>query len=166
MADDYEQSLMDWAAILHETMWFWPFKDPEVTERFADGLLKAGLPGQPSGYHKIYEERNLTGDEIKELVFGRTIRGIHYWSGEFRIDRTMDGKMSSHKVPGKSIFDHAGDEGTSWIEGDMLCEHWQFREFGIKNCWTLFPNPEGMPEMKDEYLLISDFRIHPFSPVD
>jgi adenylate cyclase len=35
---------------LREVMYFYPFKDPEVADRFAEGLLKAGLPGQPSGY--------------------------------------------------------------------------------------------------------------------
>jgi hypothetical protein len=161
---NYKKSLLDWMGILHHVMWFWPFKDPEVAERFADGLLKAGLPGQPSGYYKIYEEKNLTGEEIRELVFGRTMRGIDYYKGEFRIDRTRDGKMTYRKVSGNP-YDY-DDEGTSWIDGDMLCDHWQVRVWELGQCRTLFPNPVGTPEMMNEYFWISDTWIQPFSVVD
>jgi len=46
------------------------FRDPEVRERFASGLLKAGMPGEPSGYYKIYEKNRLTGKELKKLISG------------------------------------------------------------------------------------------------
>lgn len=49
------------------------FRDPEVNERLASGLLKAGLPGEPSEYYKIYEENRLTGKELKELILGSDI---------------------------------------------------------------------------------------------
>ena len=49
------------------------FRDPEVNERLASGLLKAGLPGEPSGYYKIYEENRLTGKELKKLILGSDI---------------------------------------------------------------------------------------------
>ena len=51
-------------------MYFYPFKDPELDKLFADGLLKAGIKGEPSGYYKIKEENRLTGDEIRQLLFG------------------------------------------------------------------------------------------------
>jgi hypothetical protein len=54
-------------------MYFWPFKDPEAAERVADGLLKAGLPGQRSAYYKVSEEHRLGGKEIRSLFFGRTV---------------------------------------------------------------------------------------------
>jgi hypothetical protein len=47
-----------------------PFKDMEVADRLADGLLKAGMKGQPSGYYKIYEENRMTGKELRELALG------------------------------------------------------------------------------------------------
>jgi hypothetical protein len=31
---------------------------------------------------------------------------------------------------------------------------------------SIFRNPEGTPEMKNEYIGVSDFGFHPFSPVD
>jgi tetratricopeptide (TPR) repeat protein len=33
-------------------MYLRPFKDKEVEKRYADGLIKAGLPGEPGGYYK------------------------------------------------------------------------------------------------------------------
>lgn len=52
------------------------FNDPEYNERLASGLLKAGLPGEPSGYYKIYEKNMLREKEIKELVLGA---GANKW---------------------------------------------------------------------------------------
>ena len=51
-------------------MSFLPFNDPDVAERFANGLLKAGIVGEPSGYYKVYEKNRLTGKEIEELLSG------------------------------------------------------------------------------------------------
>lgn len=90
---------------------------------------------------------------------GATLR-----KGEYRIDRTRDGNMTYRNVSGHP--NDMDDKGTSWIENDMLCNKWQIHEYGIKHCMTVFRNPEGTPEMKDEYLKINDFGIIPFSPVD
>ena len=48
----------------------------------------------------------------------------------------------------------------------MVCDQWQKRFQDLKHCMTVFRNPEGTPEMQNEYLAISDFGIHPFSPVN
>jgi TolB-like protein/class 3 adenylate cyclase len=173
---------------LREVMYFYPFKDVEVADRFADGLLKAGLPGKPSGYYKLYEENKLTGEEIKELVFGRTTTGITPWARQsWWIERTNDGKATHQQVPFHQADREKGDSpstlwreglrtlvtrfesGKSWIEGDLLCSQWETVHEGLKYCGycgTVFRNPEGTPEMKDEYLKINDFGIIPFSPVD
>jgi tetratricopeptide (TPR) repeat protein len=149
---------------LKEAMWYWPFKDMEVSERFADGLLKAGLGGQPSGYYKIYEDNRLTGEEIKALVFGRKLTGrppfynIKWW----RIT-TEDGKTTLN-TPYESY------SGTASIEGDLLCVHWQPTTFILwseKSREAVFRNPEGKPETNDEYLSVLDrIEIWPWSPTD
>ena len=54
-----------------------PFKDEEVADRLADGVLKAGLTGQPSGYYKIYEENRMTGKQLRELTVGTD--SSKYW---------------------------------------------------------------------------------------
>jgi hypothetical protein len=139
---------------LREAMYFYPFKDPEVAERFADGLLKAGVIGE-RGYYKVSEEDRLTGEEIKALVFGRKVSG-----SEGIIDRTKDGKATISR----GFFD--SENGTSRVEGDMLCNQWQTLGRGIKNCAPVFRNPEGTPDGLDEYLWITDLKFITFSPVD
>ena len=43
------------------------FKDPAVANRFAEGIIKAGMPGRPSDYFPAYKENQLTEKEIKKL---------------------------------------------------------------------------------------------------
>jgi hypothetical protein len=136
-------------------MYFYPFKDPEVAERFADGLLKAGVIGERSGFYKISEENRLTGEEIKALVFGQKVPG-----SEGIIDRTKDGKAAISK----GFFD--SEQGTSWVDSDMLCNQWQTLRRGIKHCAPVFRNPKGTPDGLDEYLWITDRNFITFSPVD
>jgi len=75
------------------------------------------------------------------------------------IDCTKDGKATIRGSLGS-------DSGTSWIEGDMVCAQWQLFMEGIKGCAHVFRNPDGTPEMKNEYLRVTDFGILPFSPVN
>jgi TolB-like protein/Flp pilus assembly protein TadD len=145
---------------LPDLMNLWPFKDPEVAERLAEGLIKAGLPGQPSEYYKLYKEYKLTGEEIRDLVFGRTVTGIEFmWGQIWWLERTKDGKATYRNPVGS-------ENGTSWIEGDTLCNQWQTFFEGLKYCFPVFRNPEGTPEKKNEYLGITDIWITSFSPVD
>ena len=146
---------------LRMLMYMFPFKDPEVTERIADGLLKAGLAGEPSGYYKISEKNRLTGEEIRELVFGRTVTGFDPLTGmQWWLDRTKEGKSNRR---GSMM---GSDSGKSWIEGDMICEQWQKSLLGVKYCAPVFRNPEGKSENKDEYIMIVDMGFFTWSPVD
>ena len=51
-------------------------KDIQVTEHFAEGYIKAGYQGEPSGFYKITAENRLTGEDIRELFFGRKVTGF------------------------------------------------------------------------------------------
>ncbi|MET1026491.1 MAG: adenylate/guanylate cyclase domain-containing protein, partial [Dongiaceae bacterium] len=51
-----------------------PFKERADRQRFAEGLRKAGVPELPFGYDPASKDR-LTGEEMKSLLFGHTIRG-------------------------------------------------------------------------------------------
>jgi hypothetical protein len=146
---------------------FPPFKDLEVADRLADGLLKAGLPGQPSGYCKVSQEDKLTGEEIRPLVFGRTASGLDLEAiGGFI--STKDGEITHQGNWPFSIME-AGKSasGKSWIEGDMLCEQF-YLPSGIASIthMAVYRNPEGTPEMKNQYFFVTDFGIFPWSPVD
>ncbi len=136
-------------------MHLYPFKNLEISERFADGLLKAGVVGERSGYYKVYAKNRLTGEEIRGLVLGRKVSS---WEGI--IDLTKDGKATI------SIGFLEPENGKSWVEGDKLCNQWQTFKRGIKHCAPVFRNPEGTPGGLDEYLWITDYRFVTFSPMD
>jgi tetratricopeptide (TPR) repeat protein len=173
--DNYEKSLPPFPRYYHGSshyrygefghlMFIWPFKDPKVAKRFTSGVLKAGLPRILHGSYKISEKNKLRADEIRELLFGKTATRFTRAGGRYWVDRTKDGKATWRAAPDDPYAQ--GDSGTSWIENDMLCNQWQIHMFGLKHCMTVFRNPEGTPEMKNEYFAISDFGFHPFSLVD
>ena len=141
-------------------MTLFPNKDLQVMERFAEGYVKAGLPGEPSGFYKISAENRLTGEEIRELFFGRQVTGFTLATGkQWRIERSKDGKAT--------ILDgDRSDTGKSWIEEDMLCDQWDNLYESLKDCWVVYRNPEGTPEKNDEYLGAPGDGIYPFSLVE
>ena len=146
---------------LQLVMYFFPYKNAEDADRFADGLLKAGLPGKPSGYYKVSEEHKLTGEEIKSLFFGRKMTGF-FRKKQWWIDRTKDGE-ATYRFGSKLL-----GIGKSWVEGDELCNQWQEKKLydGLKYCMNVFRNPEGTPEEKNDYFSVTDWRIYPNSLED
>jgi TolB-like protein/class 3 adenylate cyclase len=146
-------------ANLQTVMFHFPFKNPEDADRLAMGLLKAGLSGKPSGYYKASEDYRLTGEEIKELIFGHT-QTVFWYDRSWSIKRTMDGR-ADFILDSKVIY-----SGRSWIEGDMLCNKWEKRFEGLKYYLSVFRNPEGTPQEKNEYIMITDWHIQGFSIED
>ena len=137
-----------------------PLKDLQVMERFAEGYVKAGLPGEPSGFYKISAENRLTGDEIREQFFGRKVTGFNMVSEKpWWIERSKDGKATIRDAKDS-------DTGKSWIEEDMLCDQWNSLYENLRDCWVVYRNPEGTSENSDEYLGAPGYGIYPFSLVD
>ncbi len=134
-------------------MYFFPFKDRAVADRVAEGLIKAGMPGRPSGYFHASKENQLTGKEIEALLFGSTITGIDPGTGkQWWIERRKDGQTISRGAMGS-------DTGRTWIEGDMSCTQMGRWEY----CATTFRNPNGTREGMDEYISFTDHGISRFS---
>ena len=134
----------------------------EVTDRYAEGLIKAGLPGEPSGYYKLLEENRLSGEEIKELVFGRKRSGFDVWTGdEWVLDTSKSGVFHFRN----SLINGQGDLLID-SENGMFCAtaDWLFE--GLKDCCAVFRNPDGSPEEKNEYLSLHYYWIVPWSPAD
>ena len=156
---------------LRMQMYLRPFKDKEVEKRFADGLIKAGIPGEPGGYYKIYQENKLTGEQIKDLVFAQTITGFDIVSGkQWRIKRNEDGKATYHGpkgyLKGKVVdVKETSDTGKSWVEGNRLYNQWANLYGGLVDCFPIYNNPEGMPEKMDEYIGVAVYGFVPFSIV-
>jgi len=150
-----------WYPTLSELMVFMPFKDLEVSDRLADGLLKAGLSGQPSGYHKILEENRLSGEETRKLLFGRTT--IDEFGSNY-IEYKINGEII---ITGPKSYRLVHDTGTALIDDDIMCHQFQWKRFGdLKNCFCIYRNPEGTPEDMNEYLMVSYTGINLFSLID
>lgn len=158
-----DERIKKWPDSMKNVRWYmsnYPFKDLQVAKRFAKGLIKAGMPGEPSGFYKISAENRLTGKEIRELFFGHKVTGFNLITGkQWWIERSKDGKAT--------ISDgDSSDTGKSWIEEDMLYDQWDNLYEGLKDYWVVYRNPEGTPEKNDEYLGAPGYGIYPFSLVD
>jgi hypothetical protein len=138
----------------------WSFKDQQLMERIAEGLNKAGLPGEPSGFYKISAENRLTGNEIRKLFFGRKVAGSNMRSGQkWWIERSGDGNATIRDG-------NTSDTGKSWIEEDMLCDQWDNLYESLQDCWVIYRNPEENLDRNDEFLGAPVYGIYPFSMVE
>jgi tetratricopeptide (TPR) repeat protein len=143
---------------LSAIMYFFPFKDRIVADRFAEGMVKAGIAGPPSAYFPAYKENQLTGEEIKKLLFGSKITGIMESGHQWWIEREKDGETI---IRGSGA--DSSDTGKSWVEGDLLCTQFQKSLWGLEYCSAVFRNPRGTYERKDEYLMVNDWGFSTWS---
>ena len=144
---------------LDHAMFAMAFSDRTVANRYAGGLLKAGLaPAKVSGgYFPAFKENQLTGEEIKNLLFGSKITGINLSDGQqWWTDRKKNGEFT-WRGPGPI----PSDTGKSRNEGDMICTQYQKRWWGLEYCGTVFRNPRGKHESKDEYFHCTDLGFSP-----
>jgi TolB-like protein len=156
------KSLKDWItwrfpANLTTVMSSFFIEDRKVADRYADGLAKAGWPGQPSQYYKIYEENRLTGEEIRSLVSGQEITidefGRKYW-----IDHSENGRIKDLSRL---------REGSWWIKDDILCyklkSHLVEKDLpyliGLDDCGEIYRNPDSVPGSGMQYLYVKDYDI-------
>jgi hypothetical protein len=150
------------AVRLNWIMFGYPFRDRAVADRYVEGLLKAGVSVVPPGYVPVLKENQLTGEEITTLLFGSTITGTRFMGLPFGLQWWMDLKKNgelSWRVANNS------DNGKSRIEGDMICTQYQKNWWGLEDCATVFGNPSGTSESKDQYLFMRDTGFLTFSPV-
>jgi adenylate cyclase len=142
-----------------------PFQEQAIAERFAQGLLKAGVPPAkiPGGFFPAFKENQLTGEEIKSLLFGSAITGYVFYPQQFWINYRKNGEVT---YDGPSIAGGpSSDIGKSRIDGDTICTRYQKRFWGVESCATAFRYPGGSYEGKDEYFLCNDFGFSTFSVV-
>jgi len=148
---------------LGHNMYFYPFKDRAVADRFANGLTKSGMRGGEYGYLPAFKENRLTGNEIRKLLFGKTS------TGPLGVDENDRHWWMYQKENGEFAWRGAEptptDTGISRIEGDMLCQRFQKRLMGVEFCSTVFRNPKGTVAGKDEYFLANDIGLTPFSVI-
>jgi tetratricopeptide (TPR) repeat protein len=153
-----------------------PFRDRAIVDQYAEGLLKAGLPPAKvsGGYYPASKENQLTGQEIKSLLLGSRITGIDPDGQQWWVDRKKNGEFTWRGQARKdpitrkiiSAPTQAGpysDQGKSRIEGDMICQQFQKSYWGLEFCGTVFRNPKGTNESKDEYFFCNDIGFTSFS---
>ena len=155
-----------------------PFSDRAIGDRYAEGLLKAGYaPAKISGgYFPAFKENQLTGEEIKNLLMGSRITGIDQEGQQWWVDREKNGEFTwrgpalKDPITQKIISSPTqsgpnSDRGRSWIEDDMICHQFERLYWGLEFCGTVFRNPRGTNENKDEYFFCNDIGFEPFSLV-
>ncbi len=159
---DLRKKIPNAGATVADTMFMFPVKDRAVADRFVQGLIKAGHPPGKiaGGYYPAFKENQLTGEEIKALRFGSTITGIGFDGQQWWSPSKKNGELT-YRGPGPI----SSDTGKMRIEGDMLC--WQYQKcfWGLEICETIFRNPRGTYEGKDEYFPCSDFGFYTWSVV-
>ena len=145
---------------------FYPFQDREILKSLADGFEAAGgVERPPSRFLKLDAETRLSGDEIKALLFGHSIKGTDYWlKDDWRQQRTLDGKVSSIEAGTiRTATESDGDVmGEGWIEGDRLCDRWPEADGDLTICVTIFRDPDSG---QNNYYMVTDTGPHPFSIV-
>jgi len=146
-------------------MFIMPWKDPVVAKRYAEGLLKAGLPPAKisGGYFPAFKENQLTGEEIKSLLFGSRVIGTTADGQQWRIDHQKNGEFIWSGP--SDLAGPSSDKGKIRIEDDMVFTRYQKRWWGLEFCSTVFRNPKGTNGAKDEYFYCHDIGFSAFSLV-
>jgi tetratricopeptide (TPR) repeat protein len=148
------RKLWRWRFWIAYAVFLYPFQDGEVLKNLADGFEAAGVATRPpSRYMKFDRDTRLSGQEIKTLVFGHTLKGRDFYVGqEWNQKRTIDGKVSHS---GREI--HTGNpaikDGESWIEDDRLCDRWSEVGGNITICVLIFRDSNGD---ENDYFMITD----------
>jgi adenylate cyclase len=142
------------------------YKDRAVAERLVEGLRKAGFPPAKirGGYFPAFKENQLTGEEIKNLLFGSAITAYIFYPQKFSMKYKKNGEFT---YDGPSVRPTFGgpisDIGKSRIEGDTICWKYEKNFGGVDFCATVYRYPGGTYERKDEYFWCTDFGFATFS---
>jgi tetratricopeptide (TPR) repeat protein len=136
----------------------WPFKESKVFDRLAQGLVKAGLQGDPKNYYKVIEGNKLDGQEIRKLLFGKTLTGYAFGLKHLEwVSSISDDGEEEYSMMGKTYT------GRAWIENDNICTQREQYQGGLKNCREVYRNPDGDELAKTEYFMITDYGLFLFS---
>jgi adenylate cyclase len=143
-----------------------PYKDRAVAERLVEGLRKAGFPPANirGGYFPDFKENQLTGEEIKNLLFGSAITAYIFYPMKFSMKFKKNGEFTYQGPSIKPTFGGPiSDMGKSGIEGDTICWKYEKNFGGVEFCATVFWYPGGTYDRKDEYFWCTDIGFATFS---
>jgi len=143
---------------LNDILLYFPFAELKKLDRIAAALIKAGVPGNPTVYYRILKENRIKGQELKSLFFGRKITGTAMSTGkQFLWEWAKSGEF-------KLDLGAFQDMGKSWVEGDVFFIQFEKQFSGLPYGTTVFKNPDGSRESKNQYFMVSDIgSITPFA---
>lgn len=153
--EEYLKGFPEWLTPTIQMLYgSWPFKDSKVFDRLAQGIVKAGLQGDPKKYYIVIEENKLNGQEIRKLLFGKTSSGYPFGIKELEwVSRISDDGEEEFSIMGKTYI------GRAWIENDNICYQREQYQGGLKNCMEVYRNPEGDELSKTEYFEMTDYGL-------
>ena len=96
---------------LEMVMALYPFSEPDILDRLANGFKASGVPVAIGDYLPLHKLNKLSGPEIKSLLFGKQIKGVWFWFDfPWRQQRTAAGGVEHF---GYSIHPYvrSGDRG-------------------------------------------------------
>jgi hypothetical protein len=134
--------------------YYWPFKDRRVDGSFFEGLIKAGAPNRSLDRMHVSKEDQLTRDDLMAVFYPSTTTGFTgsaYGGSFFSQEIAKDGTVTLRPSGLGEL-----DTGRSWLEGDTVCFQFQKAFSGMAYCSTIFRNPRGTPEAKNEYVGFND----------
>jgi hypothetical protein len=135
---------------LNSILLYWPFADPKKLDSIATALIKAGVPGNPTDYYRILKENRIRGQEIKPLFFGHKITGTSMSTGkQVQWEFVESGEF-------KFIMGNFQDTGKSRVDEDVLFFQYKKLFGGLPFGTTIYKNPDGSIEAKNQYFIVSD----------
>lgn len=160
----YKETQRGWFPSLQRTYHAWPFKNVEVFDRLAEGLIKSGLQEEADNYFKVVAKNKLKRNEIEKHIFARTKKGKfpegRWWSTEDTEGNFVETAIFTDPAGNKREY---RNKGKSWVEGDMGCSIYEKRHGGLKNCTEYYKNPGGSADTQTEYIGISYLKLFTFS---
>ena len=130
--------------------YFFPFKDHKIFDHFIEGLNKAGFEGNQSDYYKVEKINRLSGQKIKELLFGKIVTSYDILLLEFSYQWTLIGDLEL------TYYSGVVEKGKSRIEGDSICHQFEYFYDGIKACMDVYYITQGNDVAKNQFLSIDD----------
>jgi Tfp pilus assembly protein PilF len=146
----------------------YPFSDPNVLDYLANSFKAAGVPVGIGGYLPLHKMNEMSGSEIKSLLFGKEIKGVWFWNEDFpwRQQRTIDGGVEHFGWP-IHLSLHRGDTGVGRIEDDMLCEQWGDLPKDLEICVVVFRVPDRNASIRwGDYVMVTESGPQPFELVE
>ena len=144
-----------WVNLAYFQVFYAYHKRPEDLDHRIEALRKAGMPEWPFGFEGRADDR-LDPDAIKAVTLGQTWKGYSGDGVPFVKQISEDGTVA-YRDPSHYL------SGFASVEEGMICQKYSAFFMGRKHCGYLYRNPGGTPEERNEYVIVSVFRIAYFS---